>query len=110
MSDHPASGGHGLNIRHVDPRTEPLADAIDRLTDAPYETVIAPEHYRLPGGIEVFDLIEDMPFCLGSAIKYLLRAGRKPGTNADNDLAKAAFCLERELDRRARAAAKAAPR
>jgi hypothetical protein len=72
-------------------------------TDEPYETVVAPRHYRLPGGIEVFDLIEGLPFCLGSAIKYLLRAGRKPAASADEDLKKAAVCLQREIDRRARA-------
>jgi hypothetical protein len=74
-----------------------------------YEQVDAPAHYRLPGGIEVFDLIEDLPFCLGSAIKYLLRAGKKPGTDADIDLRKAAFCLQREIDRRRRGAERRAP-
>lgn len=70
----------------------------DQVTDA-YEEVHHPAHYQLPGGGEVLDLVEDMPFCLGNAIKYLLRAGKKPGVSAETDLKKAVVYLEREIKR-----------
>lgn len=70
--------------------------------DAPtstYEEVRHPDHYQFPGGVEVLDLIEHLPFNLGSAIKYLARAGRKPGVSAQTDLDKAIFYIRREQGR-----------
>jgi hypothetical protein len=58
-----------------------------------------PNHYQLPGGIEVLDIVEDMSFNLGNATKYLLRAGKKPGVPARTDLRKAMFYIQREIDR-----------
>jgi hypothetical protein len=72
------------------------------VTPKQYEEVHHPAHYELPGGLEVMDLVEDMPFCLGNAVKYLLRAGRKPGTPAITDLSKALVYIEREIQRLAR--------
>lgn len=65
----------------------------------PYEQVHHPRHYALPRGLEVIDLAETMGFNLGNALKYLLRAGKKPGTSAETDLKKAVFYIERELGR-----------
>ena len=65
----------------------------------PYEEVDHPNHYQLPGGIEVLDIVEDMSFNLGNATKYLLRAGKKPGVPARTDLRKAMFYIQREIDR-----------
>jgi hypothetical protein len=69
-----------------------------------YEHVDHPIHYQMPGGIEVIDIVEHMPFNVGNAVKYLCRAGRKPGTDAVTDLRKAAFYVAREIALRARVA------
>jgi hypothetical protein len=64
-----------------------------------YDEVNHPDHYQLPGGVEVIDLIEHLSFNLGSAIKYLARAGKKPGVSAQTDLDKAMFYIRREQQR-----------
>ena len=58
-----------------------------------------PPHYK-SGGIEVIDVIEafDLNFRLANVIKYVLRAGRKG--DALEDLEKAAWYLDREIDKR----------
>ncbi len=63
-----------------------------------YEPVDHPAHYQV-GGVEVIDLVERMPFCRGNAIKYLARAGAKPGVDEVEDLRKALWYVERELAR-----------
>lgn len=52
-------------------------------------------YYALPGGGELHDLIDTLPFDLASAVKYIYRAGRKPGEDADKDIAKARHYLDR---------------
>jgi len=76
----------------------------------PYEEVDHPQHYQLPGGVEVIDLIEDMSFCLGNALKYLLRAGKKPGVLMETDLMKAVWYIEREIVRQHRRQEKVQPK
>jgi hypothetical protein len=67
------------------------------------ETVNHPPHYKT-GGIETIDFIEakDLNYRLGNVIKYVSRAGKK---NSDpiEDLEKAAWYLQREIDARKRA-------
>lgn len=59
-----------------------------------------PAHYTwLPSGIEPIDLAEHLSFNVGSAIKYLVRAGRKEGADAKTDLEKAAWYVNREIKR-----------
>lgn len=54
------------------------------------ETVDHPTHYNThPSGIECIDVVEGFNFNLGNAIKYIWRAGLKPGVDAMNDLQKA---------------------
>lgn len=66
-----------------------------------------PAHY---GGAEnpyeAIKVIEawGLGFCLGNAVKYIARAGLKPGTDAITDLRKAAFYINREIERKLRAA------
>ena len=57
-----------------------------------------PAHYK-SGGIEVIDVIEafKLNYRLGNVIKYVLRAGRKG--DALQDLEKAAWYLDREIDK-----------
>lgn len=70
---------------------------IDPLTG---ETVVVdavrhPAHYT-QGKIECIDFIVDkkLDFCLGNAIKYIVRAGKKDGNSAEQDISKAIQYLE----------------
>jgi Protein of unknwon function (DUF3310) len=61
-------------------------------------TVDHPRHYNEhPTGIECIDVIEAFTFNVGSAIKYLWRAGLKG--DAIEDLRKSAWYATREADR-----------
>ena len=59
-----------------------------------------PSHYN-SGKIEVIDFIEDqgLGFNLGNVVKYTARAGKKDPTKTLEDLRKAAFYLDREIER-----------
>ena len=60
-----------------------------------------PEYYN-SGQIEVIDYIEDQGwtrgFCLGNAIKYISRAGKKNPETEQEDLEKAIWYVQRYLD------------
>ena len=60
-----------------------------------------PDHYALGREIEPIAAIEDwqLNFSLGSAVKYISRAGRKDPTKTIEDLEKAVWYLEREISR-----------
>jgi hypothetical protein len=64
------------------------------------EAVHHPSHYNV-GRIEVIDMIEDQGmaqgFCLGNAIKYIMRAGKKDPRKTIEDLEKAAWYLARYI-------------
>lgn len=64
-----------------------------------------PAHYST-GGVEAIDVIEawDLGFHLGNVVKYVSRAGHKPGTDAVEDLRKARWYLDRFIESRARQA------
>jgi hypothetical protein len=60
-----------------------------------------PKHYTwLPNGLEVIDITENLNFCLGNAVKYILRADHKG--NPIEDLQKAIWYLNREISRRSK--------
>lgn len=59
---------------------------------------VNPEHYRrFP--VEVIQITEHLPFNTGNAVKYLTRAGHKPGAGHLTDLEKAAWYVNREIQR-----------
>ena len=62
------------------------------------DPVNRPAHYT-DGKIEVIDFIEDkkLGFCLGNAIKYIARAGKKDPTKEVEDLNKAKWYIERRI-------------
>lgn len=69
--------------------------------EANKEAVNHPSHYtQHPSGVECIDITEHMNFCLGNAVKYIWRAGLK-GDEIE-DLRKARWYLEREIERRSR--------
>lgn len=59
-----------------------------------------PSHYT-DGKIEVIDFIEDkkLNYHRGNAIKYISRAGKKHKNKEIEDLQKAIWYLNREIDR-----------
>lgn len=60
-----------------------------------------PDHYNQhPSGVECITITEHMNFNLGNVIKYVWRADEK-GHDIE-DLCKAAWYLEREIQRRSR--------
>jgi len=62
-----------------------------------------PPHYTThPSGIECIQITEHMNFCLGNAVKYLWRAGLKDGEDELKDLKKAAWYINREIERRSK--------
>lgn len=64
------------------------------------DSVNHPAHYTAYKGVEVIDFAEQMNFCLGNVVKYVARAGRKAGADDLEDLRKARWYLEREIERR----------
>lgn len=62
------------------------------------DIVNRPAHYT-DGKIEVIEYIEDkkLGFCLGNAIKYISRAGKKDPTKEIEDLKKAKWYIERRI-------------
>ena len=63
-----------------------------------HDAVNHPAHYTShPSGIEVIQITEHENFCVGNAIKYLLRAGKK-GSKIE-DLQKAGWYITREIER-----------
>lgn len=69
----------------------------------PIDLVNHPPHYtQHPSGVECIQITEHMGFCLGNAVKYIWRADLKH--DAIEDLRKARWYLDREIERRAASA------
>lgn len=63
------------------------------------DAVNHPEHYTShPSGVECITVTEHMSFNVGNAVKYLWRADLKG--DALEDLRKAAWYIDREIQRR----------
>jgi len=78
------------NGDHADPGGGPMSDLINH-----------PPHYtQHPSGIECIQITEHMGFNLGNALKYIWRADLKD--DAIGDLRKAAWYVQREIDKRLR--------
>lgn len=58
-----------------------------------------PSHYTRFKGIEVIQLTEQLNFCRGNAVKYIARAGAKDPASEIQDLEKAIWYIQREIDR-----------
>lgn len=60
---------------------------------------INPSHYKTKSGLEAINVIEEfeLDFCLGNALKYITRAGKKDGNTPEQDIKKAIWYLERKL-------------
>lgn len=69
----------------------PLGGSVDMVNKPPHYT----SH---PSGVECIQITEHYGFCIGSAIKYLWRAGLKG--SAVEDLKKAVWYINREIANR----------
>ena len=58
-----------------------------------------PDHYHL-GKIQVWDFIidQDLDFVLGNVVKYVCRAGTKPGESRMDDLLKAQAYINKAIE------------
>ena len=71
-------------------------------SDKPEVSSINPSHYRThPSGVECIQITEHMGFNLGNCVKYIWRADLKNNDGGTEDLKKASWYIERELNRRA---------
>jgi Protein of unknwon function (DUF3310) len=85
--------------KHKDTAMKLLAelDAAEKKLDL----VNKPPHYT-DGGVDTLKFIEakDLNYRLGNVVKYISRAGKKVGSDPVQDLEKARFYLEREIEAR----------
>ncbi len=59
------------------------------------DTINHPKHYNShQSGVEAIELCRLLPFSIGNAVKYLMRAGLKETSTKKQDLLKAAWCLK----------------
>jgi len=71
--------------------------AISRLVE---KDAINPSHYKShPSGVECIQVTEHMTFNIGNVVKYCWRNGLKGETPAIQDLKKAAWYLNREIEK-----------
>jgi len=69
--------------------------------DLNYDPVEKPKHYNEhPSGIECISITKWFNFCLGNAIKYIWRADLKHDDGGIEDLKKAVWYLNQEIERR----------
>jgi hypothetical protein len=60
--------------------------------------VYCPSHYTShSSGVECIEIAQGMPFCLGNALKYVWRAGKKDPEAATEDVKKAIWYLHRQI-------------
>ncbi len=74
------------------------------MSESQIDNINHPKHYTShKSGIECIEICQHMSFTLGNAMKYIWRADLKNGIE---DLKKAIWYLEREIQKRGKASAK----
>lgn len=92
----------GLRRAKPDGPLNTLRPDLTRLEEIPLadDPVNHPAHYTgFSHGAEVIDIVENLPYNRGAAVKYLARAGKKAIADEVEDLRKAQWYVERELAR-----------
>ena len=74
-------------------------DFFNKKFNLPDDPVNHPSHYT-DGKIEVIDFITDkkLGFCLGNAVKYIARAGKKDPSKTIEDLEKAIWYIKHHIE------------
>ena len=82
------------------PPADKNVDLQKAANEVTHDNVSHPAHYT-SGQIEVIDFIEDkeLGFHLGNAVKYISRAGRKDADRTIEDLQKAVWYINRQIQR-----------
>lgn len=92
-------------MSETDDRNKPI-DLADLSVCGPYgEQVNHPQHYGGEDNLyEAIKVIEawNLGFCLGNTVKYISRAGKKDPAKTLEDLKKAAWYLNREIEQQSR--------
>lgn len=84
---------------NVDVAVTPEVCGICNCFESKNESIEHPDHYCDCRKYEPVKVIQDwdLSFCLGNVLKYISRAGRKPGNHRLQDLLKAKQYLEFEI-------------
>lgn len=93
------NGDDEYEIKERVDRSKPTAPWQKRTLSS--DNVSHPSHYAngWSNGAEVIDLTEHLSFCAGNVVKYVCRAGRKDPEKYVEDLEKARWYLDREIER-----------
>ena len=94
---------NGNEIYEEDCTNDAPTYAQEQLADIERREGVNHPSYYTTGGIEAIDAIEawNLDFCLGNTVKYIARCGKKSDKVVE-DLKKAAWYLNREIERRER--------
>lgn len=97
INDEPSCIFHALPDEEIDRIYSRLIPKQTDTTEA-HDPVNRPSHYT-DGKIETIEFIEDkqLGFCLGNAVKYISRAGKKDPSKEVEDLHKAIWYLKRRI-------------
>lgn len=92
--------GENLDMSKISCTKEELNEKTGGPADITQEAVDHPSHYNT-GKIEVIDYIDDqkLNFALGNAVKYISRAGKKDKHKQIEDLEKAVWYINHEIER-----------
>ena len=74
-------------------------DEVSTMPKSDNDPVNHPSHYTAYQGLEIIDLTEQMNFNRGNAVKYIARAGLKDKEHELEDLEKAIWYTQREIQR-----------
>lgn len=83
------------------PEEKLVNNYVNAINKAHYDPVEHPQHYlEHPSGVQCIEITEHMGFNLGNAVKYIWRCDLK--RDAVEDLKKAKWYIEREIQKRSR--------
>lgn len=89
----------GAHPKSQEFRKKAQVAALDALAEVQVDA-INPAHYQgFSNGAEVIDVVENLPYNRGAAIKYLARAGKKAIADELEDLRKSEWYVQREIRR-----------
>jgi hypothetical protein len=86
----------GVKTRLFQEKEEKLVATLNGIHPPVNDKINHPSHYK---GVEVIDITEQLNFNRGNAVKYIARAGFKDEGTEVQDLQKALWYVEREIDR-----------
>ena len=78
--------------------TKQLTDNMNDENKYNEDMVNNPSHYKM-GNLECIDVTQHFNFNCGNAIKYIWRAGKKDRSKLVEDLQKAAWYINKEIER-----------